>query len=109
MAHETQSATDTHEHHVTEPIVYVKVYGLLMIGMFLTVIFASKNLGPFNNAVAMVIAITKATLVVLFFMQVKYGTRLVWLWAGLGFVWFTLLSIILQDYMTRGWVLVQGW
>ena len=58
-------------------------------------------MGPLNNLIAMGIALTKATLVVLFFMQVKYGTRLIWLWAGLGFIWFLMLFITLQDYLSR--------
>ena len=109
MANETQTAGESHDHHITAPSVYVKVYGYLLAFMFLTIIAARTPLGLFNNAVALIIAVTKATLVVLFFMQVKYGTRLTWMWAGLGFVWFTLLSIILQDYMTRQWVPTQTW
>ena len=109
MEHDTLTGATAHEHHVTPTSVYFKVYGLLVIFMFLTVAAAELHLGVFNNAVAMAIAVTKATLVVLFFMQVKYGTRLTWLWAGLGFVWFTLLSIIMQDYMTRPWVPTHTW
>lgn len=103
---------DTHEtagHHVTPPSTYIKVYIILLIFMFLTVFAAQIPLGPFNNLVAMAIAVTKATLVVLFFMQVKYGTKLTWLWAGLGFAWFFLLFITLQDYISRDWIHVPGW
>lgn len=109
MEHDTLTAAGSQEHHVTPPMVYWKVYGLLLFFMFATILAAKTPLGIFNNAVAMAIAITKATLVVLFFMQVKYGTKLTWLWAGLGFVWFTLLSIILQDYWTRPWVPTHTW
>lgn len=107
MTHDT--AHTEHSHHVTPPSVYWKVYVLLVIGMLATVLASKVNMGPLNNLVAMVIAITKATLVVLFFMQVKYGTRLIWLWAGLGFIWFLLLFITLQDYLSRGWIKVPGW
>ena len=109
MEHNTLTGAEGHEHHITAPIVYFKVYIYLLAFMVLTIIAAKTPLGMFNNAVAMAIAITKATLVILFFMQVKYSTRLTWLWAGLGFVWFTLFSIILQDYMTRQWVPISSW
>ena len=109
MAYEPKPAAASHEHHITSPSLYVGIYIILLALMFLTIIASKVHLGIFNNAAAMVIAIAKATLVVLFFMQVRLGSRLVWLWAGLGFVWFTLLSIILQDYWTRGWVPVTGW
>src|ERR1051325_5403242 len=107
MTHE--HAQHEHSHHVTPPKVYWIVYGFLVVGMALTVLAARYDLGPLNNLIAMVIAITKATLVVLFFMQVKYGTRLIWLWAALGFIWFLLLFITLQDYLSRGWIRVPGW
>ena len=97
------------EHHITPISVYLRTYGALLILMFLTVFASSWNLGPLNNAVAMAIAITKAVLVVLFFMQVKYGTKLTWLWAALGFIWFLLMFGILSDYISREWIQFPGW
>ena len=109
MAHEPKPATESRAHHITPPSAYFGVYLILIVLMGATVGASYLQIGIFNNLLAMLIAVTKATLVVLVFMQVRYGTRLIWLWAGLGFVWFTLLSIILQDYWTRGWVPVTGW
>lgn len=62
-----------------------------------------------NNAVAMIIAITKAYLVVTIFMGVKYQTELTKFWAALGFVWVTLMSGILIDYFARPFEHVRGW
>lgn len=108
--HETHD-TDHHDghHHVTPPRVYWTVFALLLILMALTIWVSFLNLGVMNNVVAMAIAITKATLVVLFFMQVKYGTRLTWLWSALGFIWFLLMFGILSDYVSREWLHVAGW
>ena len=100
---------DTGSHHITPPSVYGIVFVLLVIGMLLTIAAAKVQMGPLNNVVAMVIAITKATLVVLFFMQVKYSSRLTWLWAGAGFVWFLLLFITVGDYLTRDIGQAVGW
>src|SRR6185436_11108353 len=88
-----------HEHHVTPVSTYIKTYLILVVFMALTVGASYVPLGPLNNVVAMIIALVKATLVVLFFMQVKYGTKLTWFWALLGFVWFLFLFITLQDYI----------
>ncbi|MBI2220843.1 MAG: cytochrome C oxidase subunit IV family protein, partial [Acidobacteria bacterium] len=58
-----------------------------------------------NTIVALTIAVTKATLVVLFFMHVKYSTRLTWVVAASGVVWLAIMvSLTLSDYLSRGWV-----
>lgn len=100
----------SHEtHHITQPIVYYRVYVLLVIFMLLTIGAAKINMGALNNLVAMAIATVKAVLVVLFFMQVKVGTRLTWLWAAIGFIWLIFLFGTLGDYLTRNWISVYGW
>lgn len=95
------------EHHVLSVGLYTRVFLALMGLLILTVLAASFDFGPFNFLVAMLISVTKAALVVLFFMGVKYGTRLIWLWAGLGFFWMLLLFLTLGDYFTRGKIV--GW
>jgi cytochrome c oxidase subunit 4 len=85
--------------HVVPPRTYVGVFAALMVGTILTVVAAGQDFGVFNNAVALGIAVTKATLVVLFFMHVKYSSRLTWLVVASGFVWLViLLAITLSDY-----------
>ena len=62
------------------------------------------DLGPFNTVVALAIACTKATLVVLFFMHVKYSTRLTWAVVAGSVFWLgILLALTLSDYLTRAW------
>lgn len=88
---------------------YLRTYVALIVLMFLTVAISRVPLGPFNNFFAMGIALTKATLVVLFFMQVRYSTKLTWVWASLGFLWLFLLFGILGDYFTRAVLAAAGW
>ncbi len=91
--------------NVTSPITYLLVFLALMALTGATVGVAYVNLGAFNNVVALVIAFTKATLVVLFFMHVKYATRLTWLAVASGLVFMAiLLAITFSDYLTRGWM-----
>jgi cytochrome c oxidase subunit 4 len=91
--------------HVVPVKVYIAVFLALMVGTFLTVYAADQDLGVFNNLVALAIAITKATLVVLFFMHVKYSPRLTWLVLGGAFVWLgIMLSFTLSDYVFQHWL-----
>jgi cytochrome c oxidase subunit 4 len=90
--------------HITPARTYYTIYALLMFCTYLTWQVAYFDLGPFNTVAALGIAIFKATLVVLFFMHVKDGTRLTWavilgsvFWLGI------LLALTLSDYLTRVW------
>jgi cytochrome c oxidase subunit IV len=94
------------EHHGPSIPVYVAIFVVLLIGTGATVGAAFVDLGLFNNVVMLGIAITKATLVVLFFMHVRYGPRLVWVLSAAGVAWLAvLLAFTIADYVTRGPVL----
>jgi cytochrome c oxidase subunit IV len=83
---------------------YYLVFAVLMVLTAITVGAASLDLGPLNTVVALGIAITKATLVVLFFMHVKYSTRLTWAVVAGGVFWLGILMVLtLSDYLTRVW------
>jgi cytochrome c oxidase subunit 4 len=93
------------QHHVLELKVYWAVFFALVIGTILTVWTATYDLGPWNTPIALGIAITKGLLVILYFMHVKYATRLTWLFVGAGFVWFLIMVIItMADFMSRSWL-----
>ena len=91
--------------HVAPKSMYYLVFLALMVGTALTVGAAFVDMGALNNVVMLGIAITKATLVVLFFMHVRWGTRLTWVVAASGFFWLLILfGLTMQDYLTREWV-----
>jgi len=84
---------------------YYAVFAALLVGTGLTVAVAFKDLGALNNVLMLGIASTKALLVILFFMHVRWATRLTWVVAASGFVWLLILfGITMSDYLTRGWV-----
>ena len=84
---------------------YVGVWLALVVGTILTVVAAEVDLGALNNVVMLLIAVTKALLVILFFMHVRWSSRLTWVVAASGFFWLLILfSLTMQDYLTRGWV-----
>ena len=90
--------------HVVPRRTYYVVFALLMLCTFLTVQVAYYDLGSLNTVVALGIAVFKATIVVLFFMHVKYSSRLTWaVVAGSVFWLMILLALTLNDYLTRAW------
>ena len=90
------------EHHGPSLLVYFAVFLVLLAGTAATVAAAYVDLGAFNNVVMLGIAVTKATLVVLYFMHVRYGPRLIWALSAGGFAWLALLiGFTLADYVTR--------
>lgn len=91
--------------HVAPVKLYLGVFGILMIGTLLTVVVAFYDLGALNNVVMLTIACVKALFVVLFFMHVRWGTRLTWVVVASGFVWLLIMfSLTMTDYLSRGWM-----
>jgi len=91
-------------HHVVGPKIYLSIFLILMVGTALTAGMAYVPLGPLNAPVALAIACTKAVFVVLFFMHIKYSSRLVKLTVGAGFFTFLILVFMtLLDYVSRAW------
>jgi cytochrome c oxidase subunit 4 len=82
---------------------YFTIFGLLMVFTALTVFAAFHHLGIFNFPVAIGIAVTKATLVILFFMHAKYSSRLTQLFVVMSFFFLLiLLTLTMTDYLSRG-------
>ncbi|SRR5579883_249474 len=94
--------------HIVSKKTYYTIFFALLVGTALTVAAAFVNLHNFNIVVALLIAAVKATLVILFFMHIKYSTRLTKLWVAVGFIWlFIMLSITLTDYLSRAWLVYK--
>jgi len=102
MSEQTNHAE--HEHHIITPKVYVVILFALLIGTALTVWASFIDLGPWNPVIALAIATSKALLVLLFFMGVKYSTKLTKLSIlACLFLFLGLVSMTLADYMSRAW------
>lgn len=93
-----------HEPHIVSPKVYVAVGLSLLALTALTTAASYVEMYVFNVVVALAIAVVKASLVVLFFMHVKYSSKLTKLtiFSGL-FIFAGLVSMTLADYMSRAW------
>lgn len=95
--------------HISPLRIYFTIFGSLMVLTAVTVAVAFVNLGSLNFPVALSIAILKATLVILFFMHVKYSSRLTKLICGGAFFFLIVLfGLTLTDYLSRGWFVAPG-
>ena len=98
---------EEHE-HIVPPRLYVVILLALMALLVLTVVAAFIDLdkkfhgGYWNMSLAILIAMLKGILIILFFMHVKYSSRLTWAFAGAAFVWLgILLTLTMTDYASR--------
>ena len=93
---------DHSQHHIVPKSTYYLIFLALMVGTALTWWVATIDLGVMNNVIMLAIAVTKASLVVLFFMHVKYSSKLTWV-VVTGAVFFLIILIVLtlNDYIFR--------
>ena len=90
--------------HIVPVRTYYLIFLTLMVCTAITIAVAFVDLGRLNAVVAMAIAVLKATLVVLFFMHVKYSTKLTWAVVIGSVFWLGILIVMTAgDYLTRRW------
>jgi len=91
-------------HHVVSWRVYLVIFLALAVFTVVTVLAAGHDFGPFNTVIALGIAAIKATLVILYFMHVRYSPRLTVLVLFAGFVFLAILILLtMADYLSRNW------
>ena len=92
------------DHHILGPGVYGIIYITLLVFTGITVAAAYVPMGVFNPIIALAIASTKAVIVILWFMHVKYQSHLIKMTVGAGFFTFlVLIMMTLCDYISRAW------
>ncbi|MDQ3908219.1 MAG: cytochrome C oxidase subunit IV family protein [Acidobacteriota bacterium] len=104
--------------HIVPRKVYYTIFGALLVLTGLTVFVARLDLeaavGPrlgqtLATIIALTIAVTKATLVILYFMHVRYSPRLTWVVICSGLLWLVILiGLTLSDYLTRNLSALPG-
>jgi cytochrome c oxidase subunit 4 len=89
--------------HVVSIKLYAAIFGVLLLLTMATAGAAFVDLGgELNSIVALTIALVKTLLVLLFFMHVRYSSRLTWVFAGAGLFWLLIMmSLTLSDVLTR--------
>ena len=96
--------------HITSASTYYTIFATLIGLTALTVGAAFIDMGHhLNDVVALAIAVTKAMLVVLYFMHLRYSTKLTWIVIGGGFFWLAVLIVLtMSDVATRGLLGIPG-
>ena len=90
--------------HVVPASIYVGIWAALMVGTLITVLASFAELGPFNIVIALLIATIKGTLVVLFFMHLRYSPKLTIVAVIAAVFWlFIMFSLTMTDYLSRAW------
>jgi len=94
--------------HIVPVRVYLTIFLVLLFGTGLTVVAAFVDFHwKFNTIIALTIAVAKATFVVLYFMHVRYSSRLVWVIVASALFWMAILfALTFSDYLTRSWLSV---
>lgn len=95
--------------HIVSVKVYLMIFLALMVGTALTVWAGLQDFPGYGNVIiALTIAVIKATLVVLYFMHVRYSSRLIWVIFASALFWMGILfALTFSDYWTRGWFQVH--
>ena len=95
--------------HVVPVRIYAVIFATLLLLTLVTVDVAFYNFGMMNVTIALAIATTKAMLVILYFMHVRYAPSLTAVFAVAGFIWLAILvSFTLSDFLTRGWLVLPS-
>jgi len=92
--------------HIVSVRVYITIFFVLLVGTVLTVVAAFMDFPwRFNTVIALTIATVKATFVVLYFMHVRYSSRLVWVVVASALFWVAILfALTFSDYLSRNWM-----
>jgi cytochrome c oxidase subunit 4 len=94
----------------SEPIISLRTYvlvwaGLLVLTLTTTGVAFIDLGGQWNTFTAVAIAVVKTVLVVVYFMHLRYSSRLTWVFAGAGFFWLVILiTLTMSDVLTRSWL-----
>lgn len=86
---------------------YLGVFTILVVGTIFTYFSSFWDLDSIfpgaNTLLALMIAFTKMTFVMLYFMHVRWSPKLIWLSAVASFFWLAIMfAYTMQDYLTRG-------
>jgi cytochrome c oxidase subunit 4 len=106
MAENHNTHIDDHEHEHMNIPKYLAIFGILVVGTIVTYFAATVDMDHIfpgaNTLVALLIAFTKMTFVMLFFMHVYWSPKLIWLAAVASFFWLAIMfAYTMQDYLTR--------
>lgn len=91
--------------HIVPQRIYYLIFATLLCLTLITIDVAFVQLRILTIYVALMIATGKALLVALYFMHLRYSSRLTWVFVGAGAFWLILLiGLTMSDMLTRSWL-----
>ncbi len=94
---------------ITPVSTYVSVFVALLVLTGATYVVATFDFGWLNTPIALAVALLKASLVIVYFMGVRYNTPLTKVVVAAGFFWLVIMfGLTMNDYLTRSWLGVAG-
>ncbi len=104
QSNDTRESVELPHGHGPTTKMFIAVWVALLVATGLTVLIASINLGAFSAPIALIIATVKALLVILFFMEIKYQTKMTMTVLLSAFFFLALLlCLTMSDYISRAW------
>jgi cytochrome c oxidase subunit 4 len=105
VTRDDHTAADSAAHdHVVPLTIYFGVFATLLVLTGVTTAVAFVDLGRMNVFVALTIAVVKASLVLLYFMHLRYTARLTPLMVAIAFFWLAIMIVLtMADIVSRGW------
>jgi cytochrome c oxidase subunit 4 len=101
--------SNAHAHIITPVRTYVAIFAALLVLTYVTVWVAQHDYGGWNTPIALSVAVFKASLVVIYFMGVRYNTPLTKVVVLAGFFWLLIMfGLTMGDYISRPWLGVPG-
>ena len=96
--------------HIITPVrTYVTIFLALLVLTAATYLVATQDFGWMNTPIALAVALLKASLVVIYFMGVRYNTPLTKVVVVAGFFWLLIMfTLTMGDYVSRAWLGVPG-
>ena len=105
MSAQTIKSSHADKHHIVSLPTYFAIYVALLVLLGATVGVYYLNLGFWSIAIGVLIAVVKAVLILLYFMHVRFSSKLVMVFAVAGFIWLAIMiGLTFSDYISRDWL-----
>ncbi|HEY5298021.1 MAG TPA: hypothetical protein VIK59_08845 [Verrucomicrobiae bacterium] len=77
---------------------------ILLVVMHFTILGIAYYLKFFDTQLIAALVFIQMMLIILFFMEVRYTAKLIWMFVAAGFFWLLIQFVLVaSDYLTRQW------
>lgn len=77
---------------------------IVLVALHFTILGIAYYLKFFNTPLIAALVFIQMMLIILFFMEVRYSAKLIWMFVAAGFFWLCIQFVLVaSDYLTRQW------